>query len=436
MAKKAGSDSDGERHEQRDVDAQGSAWRRWIGVVGLSLRRLTADASRPGLSRMTVSITVVAVAIAIFVVVAGTSLGLASQPPIDDAESEYWIVPESADTLTTVTAAEGPQLGDVHATSAELEENEEIDRATPVLVEVVEFRTDFDDDLEYIMAIGVVSSEDQQRVAGVSTEGLEPNDLYYADGTYDGDFSGDIVLSPAAAELLGAEQGDGVLLTRPGPGSVDQSFSVTRVSERDAQTVQGEVPVAVFQLSELQSFTGADAGDQADQILVDADSEAAVPIMEGSYPEATVVERDTPAGGRLLDAELPLAMALSALLITLIVTTLVVATTAGLEVEADRRHLAVLSALGLSRRSTTGLVLTRTLALAVAGGVVGAVLGSLGIVLVNMLVKSYLGTTGFALLSWQVASYGVAVAAIAGLLAAPYPVLLARRTVTLGELTR
>lgn len=428
------SGTDGDDTDTADVD--GIVWRRWTGVIGLSLRRLVADARRPGLSRLTVSIAIVAVAIAIFVVVAGTSLGLASQPAIDDAESEYWIAPGSADTLTTVTAADGPQLGDVHATTAELEEHDEIDRATPVLVEVLEFRTDFDDEAKYVMAVGVVAAEDERSVAGVPTDGMAPNDPYYADGTYDGEFSGDVVLSPAGASVLDAEAGDGLLITRPGPGAVDQSFTVASVSEQEAQTIQGEVPVAVFQLSELQAFTGADAGDQADQILVDAESDAAVPIMEAAYPHASVVERDSPSGDRLLDAELPLAMGLSALLITLVVTTLVIATAAGIEVEADRRQLAVLSALGLSSRSTTGLVLTRTLTLATIGGIVGALLGALGIALVNTLVETYLGAPGFALLSWQVASYGIVVAVLAGLLAAPYPVFLARRTGTLGELTR
>lgn len=418
-----------------DIDTSGTVWRRWMGVIGLSLRRLFADARRPGLSRIAVSVAVVAVAIAIFVVVAGTSLGLASQPAIDDAESEYWISPESADTLTTVTAADGPQLGDVHARSAELESNDEIERATPVLVEVLEFRTDFDSEPEYIVAIGVIVSKDDAAVAGISTDGLASNDPYYADGTYDGEFTGDVVLSRAGANVLDAQAGDGLLLTQPGPGAVDQSFSVARVSEQDARSVQGELPVAVFQLSELQAFTGADSGDQADQILVDAESDAAVPIMEDAYPHASVVERDNPGGDRLLDAELPLAMGLSALLITLVVTTLVIATAAGIEVEADRRNLAVLAALGLSSRSTTGLVLTRTIAVAAIGGLVGAILGSLGIVLVNTLVETYLETAGFALLTPKIASYGVVVAILAGVLAAPYPVFLARRTATLGELT-
>ncbi len=419
-----------------DVDADGRIWRRWIGVIGLSLRRIVADLRRPGLSRLTVSVAVIAVAIAVFVVVAGTSLGLASQPAIDDAESEYWIAPESADTVTTVTAADGPQLGNVHEQSAELESSDKIDRATPVLVEVLEFRTDFDAEAEYLMAVGVVSSDDEQAVGGITTEGLAPGDPYYADGGYDGEFTGDVVLSPAGAQVLDAEPGEGLLITRPGPGAVDQSFSVTRVSEQEARTVQGEVPVAVFQLSELQEFTGAASGDQADQILVDANSDAAVPIMEDAYPHATVVERGTPSGERLLDAEVPLAMAVSALLITLVVTTLVIATATGIEVEADRRQLAVLSALGLSSRSTTGLVLTRTITLAAIGGVVGALVGALGIVLVNTLVESYLGVQAFALLSWQVAGYGVIVAILSGMLAAPYPVFLARRTVLLGELTR
>ena len=406
---------------------------RWIGLLGLSLRRVFASIRRPGTSRVTVAVLVVAVAVAVLIVVTGVSLGLANQPTVDDG-TEYWIAPETAGTLTTLTAADGPQLGDVHTTSAELEALDEVDRATPILIEVLELRTDFDQGGEYILAIGVVVPEDGTPVAGVSTDVMTPGDPYFGDGHYDGEYTGEVVLSPAAAEMLDAEGDESLLITRPGPGAVDQSFFVAGVSEEDARTVQGEAPVALFQLSELQEFTGAATGDQADQILVHADSEAAVPILEEAYSEATVVERGALNGDRLMDADLPLAVSFSALLVVLVVMTLVVATTAGIDVEADRRQLAVFAALGVSARSTAGLVAARALALALLGGVVGATLGGAGLLALNHVVAPYYDLAAFALVSPTLLAYGAGVALLAGLLAVPYPVVLARRTATLREL--
>lgn len=412
-----------------------SRWRRWGGLLGLSLRRLFGGAARPGLSRVSVSILVVAVAVAIFVTVGGLSLGIATQQGVGGADADYWITPESADTLTTVMSVDGPRLGDVHATSADLEAHEDVARATPMLVELVELRTEPGADAEYVLAIGVVPSDDGGTVAGVATDRLAPGDPYYAGGSYDGRFTGDVVLSPAAAELLDAAEGESLLLSQPGPGVVDQSFSVAGTSEQSAQSIQGDLPVAVFQLSELQAFTGADAGDQADQILVSTTSESAPPALEDAYDHATVVERGAPGAEQLFDDDLALAIGLSALLVALVMATLVITTTAAIEVEADRRQLAVFAALGLSARSTTGLVVIRTLVLALLGGLLGAVLGSVGIVLVNAVVAPYFGLQTVALLSARVAVAGVGLALCAGLLAAPYPVLLARRTATLGELT-
>lgn len=416
-------------------DASRSRLARWTGLLELSLRRIWNGIRSRGLSRVLVAVAVVAIAVAVLMVVTGLSLGLASQPAVDDPGMEYWIAPESATTLTTLTAAEGPQLGDVHERSAALEAHDEIERATPILVEVLEIRTDPQAEAEYILAIGIIPPADGSAIAGVSTEALTAGDPNHGDG--DGDaFTGEVVLSPAAGDLLSAEGDESLLITRPGPGAVDQSFSVTAVSETESRTVQGEAPIALFQLSELQAFTGADSGDQADQILVRADSEAAVPILEDTYTSANVVERGSISGDRAVNAELPLAISLSALLIVLLVMTLVITTTAGIDVEADRRQLAVFAALGMSSRSTTTLVATRTLMIAALGGVVGTVLGSLGIIVLNRVIAPYYELAAFAILTPTLAAYGIGIAVLAGLLAVPYPLVLARRIPTLQELTR
>ncbi len=415
------------------LDGRRSRVHRWTGLVGLALRRVAGSIRRRGASRVTVAVLVVAVAVAVLVVVTGLSLGLANQPAVDDGTA-YWIAPEGGGSLTGLTAAGGPQLGDVHATSAELEAHDAVDRATPVLVEVLQVRTVTGDSAEYVLAVGVVAPEGGGEIAGVSTDAMSPGDPFFGDGDYDGAHTGEVVLSPAAADLLGAEGGEGLMVTRPGPGAVDQSFSVTAVGEGEARTVQGEAPVALFQLSELQRFTGADGGDQADQILVHADSEDVVPVLEDAYDGATVVERGSLSGDRLLDAELPLAVSVSALLVVLVVMTLVIATTAGIDVEADRRQLAVFAALGLSGRSTATLVASRTLALAGLGGLAGAALGGAGLLAVNRLVAPYYELAAFALLTPEILAYGVGVAVLAGLLAVPYPVVLAGRTATMREL--
>jgi putative ABC transport system permease protein len=416
------------------LDRGRSRWHRWAGLAKLALGRVADGIRRPGLSRPLVAIVVVAVAVAVLVVVTGLSLGLATQPSVQSG-SEYWIAPESASTLTTLFSTDGPQLGDVHATSTDLEAREDVDRATPVLVEVLELRAAPDAEAEYVVAVGIVPPADDGRVAGVSTAAMPPGDPHYAGGDYDGEFTGEVVLTPAAAELLRAESGESLFISRPGPGAVDQRFAVAGVTEEGARTIRGEAPVALFQLSELQTFTGADTGDQADQILVRAD-ESAVPALEAAYPDATVVERGSLSGDRLADSDLPLAVSPSAVLVVLVVITLVIATAAGIDVEADRRQLAVFAALGLSSRTTTGLVVTRTLALAVLGGVVGTVLGTLGIVLMNRVVAPYFELTSIAVLDPLLVGYGIGIAIFAGLLAVPYPVALARRTPTLQGLTR
>jgi putative ABC transport system permease protein len=395
-------------------------------LVAFALRRVWAGLRGPRARRLGLAVVGVAVAVALVTTVSGVALGLASGSVVQADGVDYWVVPEDGDLTTVAVATEGPRLGDTHDLTARLRDDSRVDYATPVLLQVTPVRTAGDGET-YVLLVGVVvpgAGADAPRVAGLPTAPLTPGDPHYANGSYGGPWTGELVASPAAAEVLGVETGDEV---RVGDAAADRSFRVRAVAGEGPSSAVGSTPVALVHLSELQSVAGAQSGDTADQLLVATDDPSLRSDLETLYPRTQVVTRDGLSAGSVSTTSLPVAMALAAVVVAVAVGALFTATTMGLEVTRDRRTLATLAALGFDGRSLVVLVATETLALCLLGGVAGVLLGAGGVLVTNAVVAS-LGLPRVATLHPALVPLGVGTAAVIGLAAAPYPMWLSRRT--------
>lgn len=423
-----------------DPEAGGSRWARWRGVVGLAWRRLRGRMADGLFNRVTFTVLVVAVAVALLVVVTGLSLGLASEAGVGAGDADFRVVPESGSTLSSVVAVRDPALGDAHQRARELAALDGVRTATPVLVGVVRLRAPASEAPKYVLGIGVVPPEEPVSVGGLSTAPLTPVDLAAGESTVTAagdEATGEVLLSPAAADLLNASAGDDLVVGSPASGTVEYSgYGVTAVADSRARGPAGNAPVALFHLRDLQALTGAAEDDQATQLLVWGSESGVKPQLEAAAPGGRVLEQGGLNAGQVFDADLPLAVATAALLVALGVVGLFVATTMGLEVETDRRFFAVLAAVGLAGRSRLAVVAATTVGLAALGGLVGVVLGAGLAVVVNAAVPALVGVPVSIQLSLLVAVYGVGVAVLAGVLAVPYPVAVARRTATSEVLGR
>ncbi|MEF8818921.1 MAG: FtsX-like permease family protein [Haloferacaceae archaeon] len=398
-------------------------------LVAFALGRAWRGLRGPRAKRLGLAVGGVAVAVALLTTVSGVALGLASQSVVQADGVDYWVVPEGDDLTTVAVATDGPRLGDTHALAADLRTDPRVTHATPVFLQVTPVRTAPGAEPTYVLLVGVVApgpsaTADAPRVAGLPTAPLSPGDPHYANGTYDGRWTGELVASPAAAELLDVGAGDDVVV---GSTAANRTFRVTAVASEGPTTAAGATPVALVHLSELQSVAGAAGGDTADQLLVATNDPGVRSDLDEVYPRTTVVTRGGLSGGELSTTSLPAAMALAAFLVSLAVGALFTATTMGLEVTRDRRTLATLAALGYRDRSLVVLVATETLALCLLGGVAGVALGAVGVAATNAAVAQ-VGLPRVATFHPALVPLGVGTAALIGLVAAPYPVWLSRRT--------
>jgi putative ABC transport system permease protein len=415
-------------------DPDGTRRGRLRGVVGLAGARL-GHRLRDRDGQTLLSVGGVAVAVALLLVVTSVSAGLVTGGTVGTDETDYWIVPEGS-SGSAVTAVEGQRLGQVHPVSERLADREGVTDATPVLAGVLRFQpAGSDAESEYGLVLGVVPGASDQRVAGLPTGALSPGDPHYANGTYNGTWTGEAVLSESAAETFAPGDGRlrrGVELTIPGK-DVGEGFTATTVAASDGPGL-GQLPVVVVHLAELQTLTGGTRGDVADQILVASDGSVAAEDLAGVYPNVQVLTRGELLTSRAQSSGLPVAMAAAALVVAVVVGTLFLVTTVGFSVLADAEARAVLTAIGVSGTSRATLVAGETLATAALGGLVG-----IGGWLLAAGVVAVLGLFGTAVpfaVRPVFGLYGLAVALGVGLVSLPPLVLVSRRTRAVREVLR
>lgn len=400
-------------------------------VIGLGIRRVIGRLRGAAPGRMAVCIAGVAVAIGLLVVVTGLSLGLASSTTVESDDIDYWIVPDDAGAGSVPLESESARLSQVHNVTAELRQDDRIEYVSPVVLQPLRLSNPATGESEYIIAVGVIPTTDQRRVANMNISALNSDYQHYAGGGYTGPWTGEFVASPSVAEQLGLTPGDQVTVE-----NTDRSMTLTHINDQEMTAGFGEVPAIVMPLAELQSVTGLEAADEADQILVSTTDPAVESDLANIYPRTDVVSRGGLTGVDATPTSLPLAMALAATLVAGGIGVAFVATMMGLELTAGRRELAVLSAVGFSERARALVVVSETVTVAVLGGLVGVGLGTLTMVGVNAGVASTLGLPAIGTLTPGLIGYAFVAAVAVGVCAAPYPLYLTLRTNTLEELTR
>ncbi|WP_435102682.1 FtsX-like permease family protein [Halarchaeum sp. P4] len=400
---------------------------RLLGLAGVGLRRLWGRLRSGNRRRVLLSVTGVALAIALLVVVSGISLGLASSNTVYGSGVDYWVVPESASASTMAIDVGSAQFGAVHPTAERIAGIDGVSSATPVRTSLVRLQSG--NTSEYVVLLGVIPQAGVS-VAGLSTGNLTPGDPYYANGSYNGTWTGDAALSEGAASLLNATNGS----TLGVAGQANASFTVVGVQRASASSGAGQVPVGLVHLAELQAITGGTASDTADQFVVATNTPAVKDDLAAVYPHSRVVANDQGSLAAIGTSKLALAIALTAFVVAIVIGTLFVGTALGLEVAADRSTYATLLALGLPARSLGVVVATQAVAVTLLGGLLGLLLGGGGVLAANALAQQYLTDSAIAAYPLVFVPYGLGTAVAVGLLATPYLVWLVTRTDVLDHL--
>ena len=395
------------------------------GILGFAVRRTLARLRGADRTQILLSIAGVAIAVALLLLVTSVGVGLSASELVRASNADYAIVPSGGSSA--VTDVERAKLGRSHGIAANLSARDDVVHATAMRntilpVQVAGGNVSSGENETRLLVVGVTSTREDGVTAGLPTDGLSRNDTHYADGAYDGPFTGEAVLSASAADRLNATRGTELRPTRSGG---NRTFRVTSIEEPQ-QGGFGQFRVALVHLSELQTVINATDGDAADQIFVEANDPAVQEHLETVYPETTVVSRNDLFAGGDGRSRLPVAIAIAAFIVALVVGTLFMITTMGFELAADRKNRAVMRTIGLSEGTRTAIVVVQTFVVSAVGGVTGIGFWLVGIRIVNALSGS-VGGVPVAVFRPVLAVYGIAVALLIGVLTVPYLLVAARR---------
>jgi len=384
--------------------------RRLRAAVGVAVATLRHERTRTLLSVGGVALAVLAATL-----LAATGVGVVEtgQEKFAAADRDLWVTGGPVEFAPGSVGGVDSSIRDSHALSSTLAARDDVQTAAPLLFQSVYVRAN-GTDYRTVAAFGVPSA------AGVRvTEGREfEGDPHYADGSYDGPMTHEVLVDERTATLLNVSVGDRIRVGGTVAAARDHEFVVVGVSPTGGRFLGA--PTVTVPLSELQEVTGTTASDPATLVTVTttdgADVAAVERDLERDYPSYDVrtnaeqlratVERQAVvlAGGASLVA---LAVAAGA---ALGLNALLSMVTQGIEAYA------ALKALGTSARTLALVALAQTLAVGALGGLVGLALAVPAAAALNRVVAAVVGFSGVVQLGPRTAALGAAVALGTGLL--------------------
>jgi len=301
------------------------------------------------------------------------------------------------------------RIGQSHTIAADITSWDEIEFATPALYQdmrVLLPEPDAEDGTfpKVVEALGIVPGEFWEITGELERARFDkdewftyPDDPYFGTGTYDGHFTGEILLSQ---NLRGPDLQVGHVLPVIG---IDRIVNTTVVGFFDHEwaglTGIADLSFAILHLSELQDLTGmAWEGEGESARVVDLSNLVSIALTSEAVKdqaEDTVAERirdEYPAYAEdvftkedqleLIRQETLIAEVFYIAIgsVSMMIGLLFVATIMIVSVLERTREIGILRAIGISRRSVFSQVLTEAMVLVLLGGLIGIAPGYFGAV--------------------------------------------------------
>lgn len=403
--------------------------RRYLGLMGVALRQLRGNPARTAFAICGVAVAVLAVTLLVGVGAGVTDTG---ERLIDESEQDLWISGGAVDFQPGTVGGVQNQVPDAHSLASDLETREEVAAAVPLGLQAVHVSPDGE---SFDTTLGAGVTGDGGLVSYESGEGFEGSDTHWANGSYDGPMTHEVVVDPAVADRYDLAVGDSLHVGATISDAQRNEFEVVGIS-RTFREFTGTDTVAI-RLSELQTLSGATHDDRASTVLVrledGADVSATQKDLEATYPDLEI---------RTNEEQLTAVLERQALVIAAGVSLVGLAVLAGLLlsfnlflslVYQQRREFAMFRAMGGSRVSTLVIAITQGLVLAAGGCLLGVALSPVLAMGIEWIAVSLTGFEGLVAIPTRGYLLGVGVAGVFGLVGTVGGVWRLARTSPLTE---
>lgn len=360
------------------------------GVVAIAVRQLRHDWVRTALAVLGIALAVLSVTLLLGVSVGVTETG---NELLRDSGRDIWVTGGPIDLAPgTVGGFQNP-IVDAHSFATSVESHDQVRTAVPLSFQVVYLSTD-GEEFETIMGSGTPGAGGSITLEEGS--GFSGGDRHYADGSYNGPMSHEVIVDPETAERFDLEVGDTLYVGGTVSTARRNEFEVVGISPTFARFLG--TGTVTMPLSELQTVTGTAYDDRATLVTITveegADPKAVSEDLEATYPDYTfktnreqfvsVLERQATAAAAGLSLSVLGVVAGVVLSLNLLLSL----------VYGQREVFAVMRALGSSRGTIVGIAATQATVIAGAGCLVGLVTTPLAAAVLDGVVASVTGYEG------------------------------------------
>lgn len=369
--------------------------------------------------RLALAIIGVALAALAITLLAGTGIGVleTGQQQFDAADRDLWVTAGE----TRITAAGGGgfenTLYDSRNLSAEMVSQEGVNQATPLAFDTVYVSADGGDEFQTFIATGTPTGGSAVQVT--EGEGIR-EDPHYANGSYDGEMTHEVLIDEETARDLDVTVGDTVHIGGSLGVARENEFTVVGISPTFEQMLG--TPTVTIPLSELHEITGNTRTEPATFITVtvedDADIEEVQQNLKDQYPEYEVRSNQEQLAAVLEEQVLLLAAAGTLIVLAIGAGIALTISLLSLVVYQQRQTFAALNAQGISSTLLIAAVVGQGLIIGVIGGGVGLLLTPPVVIALNRLTEAVVGFEGLVQTEPWIYLGSVAIAVVIGTVAA------------------
>ena len=383
-------------------------------VIGIAIQQLRHDRGRTILAVLGICLAVLSMTL-----LGSVGLGVVEtgQEKFDASGRDLWITGGAVQLAPGAGGGFENTLYDAHTVSAEVEQRDAVKTAVPMAFQTV-YVSPNGSNFDTLIGTGAPARGGSVQIT--RGKAFSSRDVHYADGTYNGTMTHEVVISPQTAELYNVGVNDTLYIGGTIGSARDNEFRVVGISPTFSQFLG--TPTVILHLSELQEITGTTANDKATMITVDIQDSASIATVESdiqaAYPEYQV-RTNREQLQATLERQAVLLAAGGSLVILAAIAGIALTTNLLLSlVYQQRRTLAALRAQGAAASTLVGVVGTQALLLGVGGGVLGALLTVPAIRVLNIVAEAVVGFENVVSIQPWILLGGIVVALIIGIIGA------------------
>jgi len=382
---------------------------RLRAVLGLAVSRLRHDRTRTILAVLGVTLAVLSTTLL-------GSLGLGvvetGQQKFETSDRDLWV--SGGATRISPGSVGGFESGipNAHELGDTLSQRDTITTAAPLLFQTV-YVGSSPDSLETVVAVGTTADGGFAIRDGT---GFGSDAGFYNDGAYNGTQNQNLVVGTQLQSQLDVEVSDQLYIGGTIVEARETTYNITGTTPTFNQFLG--TPTVSVPLAELQAMTGNAYSDRASLITIDvaedANTTAVANRLESEYPQYTI--RTNTEQLRAIVEERILIVAAGSVLVALAALAGITLTInlLALLVFQEQEALAALRAVGISRSTVVGLVITQGLCYGILGATVGLVTTLPAAYALNYAASRIVGFQGLVQVTPRILAAGAVIALIAG----------------------